>query len=63
MDNDFIDLLIALRRSVTTARGDDEQPCESLDLIDALLSRVEPGKRPDVDALLGRRTNSDVTIP
>jgi hypothetical protein len=54
MNNEQIDHLIAARNAITD-RTEDYPNMRAVDHIDAVLSDIPIGQRPDVDALLGRR--------
>ncbi len=53
MNNTEIDILIAARNRLTNRR-DEQIDFAAVDNIDALLSTCKPGRRNDVDLLLGR---------
>jgi hypothetical protein len=54
MTNEQITNLIAARNAITD-RTEDYQNLRAVSYIDAVLSDIPIGQRPDVDALLGRR--------
>jgi hypothetical protein len=56
MTNEQIGHLIAARNAITD-RTEDYINDRAADHIDAVLSDIPIGQRPDVDALLGRRAN------